>query len=95
MKALRIAHGPLLWALHFALVYGFTALACARGFPHAVPSAVAAATLVLGALTASVILRNARRRSEFIDWLAAALGGFALLAIVLEAIPAFMVPACA
>jgi hypothetical protein len=95
MKALRIAHGPVLWALHFALVYGFTALACARGFSHTVPSAVAAATLVLGALTALVILRNARRRNEFIDWLAAALGGFALLAIVWEAIPAFMVPACA
>ena len=94
MKALRIAHGPLLWALHFTLVYGFTALACARGFANTVPSAVAAATLVAGVLAAVVILRNAKG-NDFIDWLAAALGGFALLAIVWEAIPAFMVPACA
>ena len=93
MKALRIAHGPLLWALHFALIYGFTALACARGFAQAVPFTVAGATLVLGVLAAFVILRGSRK-DDFIDWLAAALGGFALLAIVLEAIPAFMVPAC-
>jgi hypothetical protein len=94
MKALRIAHGPFLWALHFTMVYGFTALACARGFAAAVPSAVAAATLILGTLTVIVILRGTKG-AGFIDWLAAALAGFALLAIVWEAIPAFVVPACA
>jgi hypothetical protein len=44
-----MAYGPALWALHFAALYGFTALACARGFAGAVPWVIAAATLAIAA----------------------------------------------
>ena len=40
--ALRMALGVMVWAAHFAVVYGFTALACARGFASAAPWVVGA-----------------------------------------------------
>lgn len=92
MSALRIAYGPALWFLHFGAVYGFTALACARGFPHAVPWAIGVLTLVLGAASAFVILTP---KKDFVGWLTAALGAFALAAILLQTLPAFLVSPCA
>jgi hypothetical protein len=92
MTALRIAYGPLLWALHFGVLYGFNALACARGFPHAVPWVAAAATVALGAVAALLLVRS--MKSDFIDWLTAALAGVALLAILWQALPVLLVPAC-
>jgi hypothetical protein len=93
MRALWISSGPLVWALHFAALYGFAALACARGFAHAVPWIVATATLVAAALAGVLVLRHAKR-GDFIDWLTAALAAFALLAIAWQALPAFVVPVC-
>jgi uncharacterized membrane protein YoaK (UPF0700 family) len=93
MRALWISSGPLVWALHFTALYGFAALACARGFAQVLPWVVAAATLVAGALAGALVLRHARR-GDFIDWLTAALAAFALLAIAWQAVPAFVVPSC-
>ena len=92
MSALRISSGPLLWALHFALLYGFTALACARGFAHSVPWVIAVATLVLGAAAGFFIWRSPRE--QFIGWLGAALAAVSLLAMVWQAVPVLIVPAC-
>ena len=92
MTALRISSGPLLWALHFAVLYGFTALACARGFAHSVPWVIGVATLVLGAAAAFFILRSSK--DQFIGWLAAALAALSLLAMVWQAVPVLIVPAC-
>lgn len=92
MSALRIAYGPGLWFVHFGAVYGFTALACARGFPHAVPGVIVALTLVLGAACAWVVLTP---KKDFVGWLTAALGAFALAAILLQASPALLVSPCA
>ena len=87
--------GALCWALHFAAIYGFTGIACARGLAGAVPWAVAGFTLV-AALAAAAVLRVAlRQRDSFEHWLAAALAGAALVAILWEALPALLVPACA
>lgn len=61
--------GMLIWAAHFGIIYGFTSLACARGFAETrlfgigvVSLSIAVATLiaVLGAL--AVIWQALRRR---------------------------------
>jgi hypothetical protein len=89
-----MSSGVIVWALHFTAVYGFTALACARGFGAAAPWAVGVATLVAALLAGVIIVRNLD--SEFTRWISAALGGIALLAILWEGLPVLMVPdACA
>jgi hypothetical protein len=94
VSALWIASGVLVWALHFTALYGFTALACARGFPRAVPGFVAGATLVAGALAAVLVLKGYRGRREFIEWMTASVAGLALVAIVYESITVLLVPLC-
>ena len=91
--ALRMALGVMVWAAHFALVYGFTALACARGFASAAPWVVGAATLVAALAALAIIATNAS--SEFTRWMTAAIASLALVAVVWEGIPAFIVPTCA
>lgn len=96
-RALWIPGGGLVWAAHFAVLYGFTAFACARGHAGAVPWVIAAATLValaaLGAL-GFIGLRQGRRNA-FSSWMTAAVAAVALVAVVFQALPAFFVPACA
>jgi hypothetical protein len=89
-----MASGVLLWALHFALVYGFTGLACARGWLGGIPWFVGIATLAAGAAAAFVILRGLPRRAEFVDGIALGLAAFALVAILWEGLSIAMVPAC-
>ena len=93
MASLRISMGILVWALHFTLIYGFTALACARGFGAAAPWVVGVATVLAAAAAIAIIVTHLS--SEFTRWMTAAVGGFALIAIVWEGLPALMVPACA
>ena len=93
--ALLMSAGALCWALHFAAIYGFTGVACARGHAQAVPWAILACTLV-AVLGAAAVMRLAlRQRESFEHWLAAALAGAAIVAIAWEALPALLVPACA
>ena len=93
MAALRISLGVVLWALHFTLIYGFTALACARGFGASAPWFVGGATVVAAAAAIAIIATHLS--PEFTRWLTAAVAGIALLAIAWEGLSAFMVPACA
>ncbi|HEX7054321.1 MAG TPA: hypothetical protein VF211_10375 [Burkholderiales bacterium] len=93
--ALRLSAPVLVWALHFAAVYGFTGLACARGWASAVPGAVGAASVIAAAAALAIVAAGWRRRAELESWLSAALGGFALVAIAYEALGAWIVPACA
>jgi hypothetical protein len=93
MPVLRMSLGVMLWAAHFAAVYGFTALACARGFAAAVPWVVGVASALAAALAIALIVTHLS--SEFTRWMTAALAAFALVAIVWEGIPAFIVPTCA
>jgi hypothetical protein len=93
MAALRISLGIGVWALHFTLIYGFTALACARGFGAAAPWVVGVATVIAAAAAVAIIVTHLA--AEFTSWMTAAVAGFALLAIVWEGLPALMVPICA
>jgi hypothetical protein len=94
MAGLWMASGALVWAAHFTALYGFTALACARGLGFAVPWVAGGATLAaLGAL--ALIAWRHRRRGEFNAGLTLALAGLALLAVIYETVPLFIVPICA
>lgn len=70
MAALRISLGVILWALHFTVIYGFTALACARGFGASVSWVVGAATVVAAAAAIGLIVIHLS--SEFTRWMTAA-----------------------
>jgi hypothetical protein len=87
-----------LWAAHFALIYGFTAFACARHMSGAVPWVVAAASAA--ALLALVVVAvpaglRALRTSQLVDFLACGLGALAAIAVFWEASSLLGVPACA
>jgi hypothetical protein len=92
MGALRISAGVIVWALHFALVYGFTGLACARGLGAAVPWVVAAVTALAAALAVLLVLKNLH--AEFIQWMTAAVAAAALVAILWEGLAGLLVPTC-
>ena len=87
---LRMSSPVIVWALHFAVVYGFTALACARGFAHAASWTVTVATGIAALLVVLILVKNFDR--EFTRWMSAALAGAALLAILWEGLTAFLVP---
>ena len=89
---MRMALPIALWALHFTAIYGFTALACARGFAGAVPWTVGAMS-ALAALLAGLLL-VANLSSQFERWMTAALAAFALVAIAYETVAMLLVPAC-
>lgn len=86
-----------LWAAHFTVIYGFTALACARQMTGAVPWVVGLASMLalagLIALAVPAGMRAARALS-LADSLTLGLGGLAATAIVWEASSLFWVPAC-
>ena len=88
--ALRMSSGVIVWALHFTAAYGFTALACARGFGAAAPWAVGLATAIAAVLALAIILSNLS--SEFTRWISAGVAGAALIAILWEGFSAFLVP---
>jgi hypothetical protein len=91
-RALLLAAGVILWALHFGAIYGYAGLACARGWERSVTPVVAALT-VAAALAATAFMVVLRRREGFEHAIAIGLAGFALLAIVWEgASVAFLVP---
>ena len=92
MAALRISLGVILWGLHFTVIYGFTALACARGFGASALWVVGAATVVAAAAALALIVTH--RSSEFTRWMTAAVAALALVAIVWEGLPVLLVPAC-
>lgn len=95
LTAFRISAGVIVWAVHFAGIYGITALACARGWNALVAPAIGAATAAAVIVVLAVIVAGWRRREEFESWLSATLGAFALVAILYEAIPVLIVPICA
>ena len=92
--ALLVSAGVIIWALHFAAIYGLTALACARGWGAAMLPALWLATAAAVVASLVVVAAGWRRRDVFEYWLSAAIAGFGLLAIVYEALAILMVPPC-
>ena len=93
-RALWLASGVILWAVHFLAAYGYAGLACARGWGASVPWTVGALTLAAAAIAAGILVRAARRKAGFEDGIAGGLAAFALLAIVWEGAPVLWVAPC-
>ena len=93
-RALWLSSGVIVWAVHFIGIYGFTGLACARGWERVVPWGVGGATLLAAAAAALLVVREVPRRHEFEAALVAGLAGFALLAILWEGVSVLMVAPC-
>lgn len=90
---LRMYAGVIVWGLHFGVLYAMTAYACARGGSW-VQGAVLAAGIVAGIACVFLMVRGWRRRERFEEGVAAGVAALALLAIVWETIPVFLVPSC-
>ena len=86
-----------IWAAHFALVYGFTALACARSFAALVPWVVVALSIAavagIGVLAMRGPIRTARDLN-FADAVGCGVGALAIIAVVWEA-SSMLLPSCA
>ena len=90
-SALFATGGLLIWAADFLFVYVFAALACERGFAHAVPW-VSSVTAVVAAAACVVMLVAGLQAKSFIGRLAANVAGLALLAIAFIALPGVLLP---
>ena len=93
-RALWLSSGVIVWAVHFVAIYGFTGLACARGWHAVLPWGVGGATLIAAAIAVMLLARALPRRAAFEDALVAGLAAFALLAIVWEGISILVVAPC-
>lgn len=87
--ALRMSSGVIVWALHFTVIYGYTALACARGFAGAAPWVVGAASVLAALVALVIILKNLDR--EFTRWISAAIAAAAFIAILWEGLMPLLV----
>lgn len=94
MGALKISSGILVWGAHFTVLYGFTALACARGFPGMIPWVAGAATVAAFAAAAFILAISFPHRARFVPWLTGAVAALAAIAIAFEGVALAMVPAC-
>lgn len=94
LARLRMVAGVVIWALHFAAIYAFTGVACARHVPGPVPLAIALATLVGAGACALIVIAELRQRQGFESWMTGGLAAVALLAIVWEAVPVLVVTPC-
>jgi hypothetical protein len=97
--------GPIVWAVHFLAIYGFTGVMCARprwqqmewlGYAIVRWGVVAAGLLAAAGIAAFLVQA---RRPELLAAgiparMASGLGWLALLAIAWETAAAFVVPAC-
>ena len=101
-----ITGGLLIWFANFLLVYGFAAVACARGFADArlagmrlVPLVILGVNLLAGAATVALLLIARQRRGaeqldaheRFLRFLVLASCGIALLALWLLAMPPLLI----
>ena len=97
--------GPIVWAVHFLVIYGIAGLVCARPAPRAAWLGLDVAAwglVVLGIVAAAAILacwRVAPREpaadgSRALRWLSRGLALLALLAIAWETVVLFVLPFC-
>ena len=95
MAGFWMSSGAIVWAAHFTALYGFTALACARGLAGAVPWVASGATLAAIGALGLIAYVHAGRRADFKAWMTLAVAGLAFAALIYETVPLFIVPACA
>jgi hypothetical protein len=105
-----MASGFVFWAAQFTIIYGITGVVCARGWYRItffgldlVRAGIAGATLLALAATAFAFWRAygaTRNRADdeaseqFIDTVTLWVCGLAFVAIIYNALPALILPAC-
>ena len=94
-SVLRIGAGALVWAAHFIVLYGATALACARGHGRVAPWVIAIATAAGVAMAATIVAKAYPRRSDFVQWMTAAVAAAAIVAMLWEAVAGIVSRSCA
>lgn len=97
---------PIVWAVHFVAMYGFTGILCARpwlnvewlglkvsawGVLGMSLVAILAIALLYFKVTPKHVVEDNR---VFLRWMSGTLSLLSILAIVWEALPVFIVPAC-
>lgn len=103
---LRLFSGPIIWALHFLAVYGFTGVVCARPGVRDTWLGISVFTWGIGVASllaiAAVIVLHVRdwrailitRQFDFLRLTASGLGLLSIVAMVWETLPVLMLPLC-
>ena len=94
--------GPIVWAAHFFVVYGFEAVICTRvsSPDYVMRWIIAAATVAAIGALAVFLLRNWARHSQdpdtaqFLRHIYAALAIISMGAVIGAALPSLTLPAC-
>jgi len=98
--------GPLCWAAHFGLAYGFNGLFCARPAMQTTWLGLSVASWVVGAgavlAVAAMALVHLRYRqrlptlgnARFLPVVAGVMTALSALAVVWQTLPVFMLPSC-
>ena len=91
----RVFAGPVAWAVHFIAIYAVTAIACERA-PASAGAVVPVAIGILTIAAAGVAIAAMRLPPQrpLVAWLGTASAALALAAILAQAAPALLVPAC-
>ncbi|MDQ9172121.1 hypothetical protein Q8A64_17045 [Oxalobacteraceae bacterium R-40] len=104
---LKLFSGPIIWAIHFLFIYSFNGIMCARPALRRewVGLSLSGWAIVLASVMAllAIVLINLREwrsdmdasNRDFARWMTVGLGVLSAFAIILEAIPVFLVPDCA
>jgi hypothetical protein len=99
--------GPIIWAIHFLVIYGFIGVLCARppvtttwfGIGIAVWVISAASLIALAAMAALCLWAKPREAVEdnhaFVRWMSITLSLLSALGIIWETLAAYLVPTCA
>ncbi len=85
--------GPIVWALHFAFLYGSEWLACTRGSAGLHTILGSAATLLALVVLVGLIVHGRGRRA-FVDRIGIMLCLAAVAALLASYLPILMAPAC-
>lgn len=105
-RMLLLFSAPIIWAMHFLAVYGFTGILCARPALQQTWLGIGAMVWGIGLASAVAVAaiaaihrhswRACRQNSgpDFIAGTGAALGLLSVIAVVWETLPLFLVPPC-
>ena len=95
--AYRVLAAVSVWALHFGIVYGATAVACQRGFEQGLPWVIGGATAAAALAALALIVSGVRgsRPHGAAGWIAVAASVLALGAILWQASPLLWADRCA
>lgn len=97
--------GPIVWAIHFLVIYGFIGILCARaaagtswlGTGIATWVIAGAGLLAIATIAACLAIKPRDASPDthgFVRWVAIGLGLLAIVAIAWETVTVFLVPAC-